>query len=413
MKQYGLLGEKLGHSFSPRIHALLGRAIGAEYPYTLFEVAPDDLPAFLQKGFFAGLNVTIPYKKAVIPFCAEISPKAAAIGSVNTLLRRADGTLYGDNTDYDGFLHLMRLLGADVRGKKCVILGSGGSSLTVRAVLRDLGAGEIVVVSRRGEDNYSNLHRHRDAALLVNTTPVGMYPGNGAAPVSLDAFPALKAVADIIYNPAKTALLLDAERRGIPCINGLPMLVSQAARAAELFTGLAVSDDVVESVTRAVEREAKNIALIGMPGCGKSAVGKALAHLTGRPFYDSDELVAARAGKTIPSIFAEDGEEAFRKMEHEVLRELCARSGAVIATGGGIVKRPENLPLLRQNSVTVYLERPLSDLPVHGRPLSQKHGVEALYRERAPLYEAWSDFTVKSARSVSETARKIAEVLHL
>jgi len=216
MKQYGLLGEKLGHSFSPQIHSLLGRAIGAEYLYGLFEVAPMDLPAFLQKGAFEGLNVTIPYKKTVIPYCTEISPKAAAIGSVNTLLRRADGSLYGDNTDYDGFLHLLRLLDVDVRSKKCVILGSGGSSLTVRAVLRDLGVGDVAVISRSGEDNYNNLHRHRDAALLVNTTPVGMYPNNGAAPVSLEHFSSLHAVVDIIYNPARTALLLEAEGAASP-----------------------------------------------------------------------------------------------------------------------------------------------------------------------------------------------------
>ncbi|HHT16864.1 MAG TPA: shikimate kinase [Papillibacter sp.] len=413
MKQYGLLGEKLGHSFSPQIHSLLGRAIGAEYLYGLFEVAPMDLPAFLQKGAFEGLNVTIPYKKTVIPYCTEISPKAAAIGSVNTLLRRADGSLYGDNTDYDGFLHLLRLLDVDVRSKKCVILGSGGSSLTVRAVLRDLGVGDVAVISRSGEDNYNNLHRHRDAALLVNTTPVGMYPNNGAAPVSLEHFSSLHAVVDIIYNPARTALLLEAEGRGIPCINGLPMLVRQAARAAELFTGRTVPDSVNESVTRIMEGLAKNVLLIGMPGCGKSSVGAKLAEITCRPFFDSDAIIKERAGKPIPEIFTHEGEAAFRKMEHEVLRELTAKSGAVIATGGGIVKTPENLPLLRQNSVTVFLERPLSDLPIHDRPLSQSQGVKALYRERLPLYRAWSDVAVASCGSVSETALKIKELLYL
>lgn len=413
MQQYGLLGEKLGHSFSPQIHALLGRALGGEYPYRLFEVPPEGLEDFLKQGDFAGLNVTIPYKKAVLPYCAHLSPKAAAIGSVNTLVRRSDGTLFGDNTDYDGFVHLLHLLGLDVKGKKCLILGSGGASLTVQAALRDLGAGDVVVVSRRGENNYGNLRRHADGRVLVNTTPVGMYPDNGNSPVSLSGFPALEAVVDIIYNPAKTALLLEAEDRGIPAINGLPMLVAQAARAAELFTGLSVPAGVAESITAELEKASKNIALIGMPGCGKSTVGRHLAQLTGRPFFDCDEEITARAGKAPSEIILSEGEAAFRRLEHEVLAELSARSGAVIATGGGVVTQPENRPLLRQNSVAVYLRRPLEDLPTQGRPLSQREGLEALYRRRAPLYEAWSDFQIEAALSPEETARKIKEALKL
>ena len=240
--EYGLLGERLGHSYSPAIHRQLG-----DYDYQLVELTPEEVGPFLQKGDFQGLNVTMPYKKTVMDFCAELSPAAQRIGSVNTILRRPDGTLYGDNTDYDGFLYLLQSAGAQVQGKKVLVLGSGGSSLTVRTVLADLGAGNIVTISRSGPDNYTNLDRHRDADYIVNTTPVGMYPNNGAAPVDLEQFPNCKGVFDLIYNPAKTQLLLDAERRGMLFANGLGMLVAQAKAAAERF-----SKSYVENIEKQV-----------------------------------------------------------------------------------------------------------------------------------------------------------------
>lgn len=407
MKTFGLLGEKLSHSFSPLIHSYLG-----DYDYRLFEVPPEDVAGFLRKADFDGINVTIPYKKTVIPFCAGLSDTARKIGSVNTILRRGDGSLYGDNTDYDGFSYLLEQLHADVAGKKALVLGSGGSSLTVRAVLNDQGAGPVHTISRTGEDNYGNLDRHRDAEIIVNTTPVGVYPNNGVSPVDLSLFKACRAVIDINYNPYRSALLLDAEELGIPCLSGLPMLVTQAKRAAELFTGTRIDEAVIGEITENILRRVKNILLIGMPGSGKSTTGAALAGLLSREFFDTDDLIVRKAGKSIPEIFAAEGEAAFRRLETEVLAEVSKKSGTVIATGGGIVKNPKNRRLIRQNSVCVFLDREAAELPVDGRPLSQSAGVEALYRERFPLYSSWCDLKVNVC-GVDETVRTIKERLKL
>ena len=360
-KTFGLLGEKLSHSFSPLIHSYL-----ADYEYLLFEKTPDELGDFLLKGDFNGLNVTIPYKKTVIPYCNKLSDKAEKIGSVNTLIRLQDGWLLGDNTDFDGFSYLLDKLDIGISGKKALILGSGGASATVRAVLSTRNAGEIITISRTGSDNYNNLDRHADAGIIVNTTPVGMYPSTGVSPLDLSLFTTCRAVIDIVYNPSKTKLLLDAETLGIPCINGLPMLVAQAKRAAELFTGEEIDDAVIDTITEKIERQTKNVILIGMPGSGKTATGMALAHLTNRTFYDTDELITQTAGKTIPEIFLEDGEPAFRQLETETLESVSKKSGGVIATGGGIVTIPENLKLIRQNSICILLDRDLNKLPTDG-----------------------------------------------
>lgn len=405
---FGLLGETLGHSFSPQIHAQLGT-----YEYRLFEVRPENIPAFFHERAFDGINVTIPYKKTVIPYCAELSDRAKRIGSVNTLIKRTDATLYGDNTDYDGFDSLLYTIDFDPKGKKAVVLGSGGSSVTVRAVLEDRNAKNVVIVSRSGPNNYNNLSLHQDAALIVNTTPVGMYPKTGVSPISLDTFPACEAVIDIIYNPAKTQLLLDAEAKEIPCINGLKMLVSQAKRASELFTGNKVGAAEVDRITDLIAKQTMNIVLIGMPGCGKTTVGKALATLTEREFLDTDTLIAQIAGRTIPEIIEADGEPAFRKLETEVLSECAKQSGKVIATGGGIVTIDQNLPLIRQNSLCVFLRRDLHKLSSQGRPLSKKFGVETLYKERLPLYREYGEFEIDSNQSIHDTAEAIKEALQL
>ena len=391
MKSYklGLIGEKLGHSFSPAIHTKLGTP-----DYSLFELKPEELEAFLERGDFDGLNVTIPYKKAVIPYCAELTEQAKRIGSVNTIIRRADGTLLGHNTDYDGFLYMIRSSGVEVQGKKCLILGTGGASLTVRTVLEDLSAGEIVFISRTGENNYQNLDRHADARIIVNTTPVGMYPRNGEAPLNVRAFPALEGVFDLIYNPARTRLLLDAERLGIPAVNGLGMLVAQAKAASERFRDISIPDHVVEDITREIEKQTKNLILVGMPGCGKSTIGRKLAARLDRPLVDTDEEIVKRIGCTIPEYFASHGEEEFRKREHEVLRDFSSRSGQIIATGGGIVTRPENMDPLRENSMVVFLRREIEKLPTRGRPISQSSDLHELYEKRRPLYEAAADVTV-------------------
>ena len=400
----GLLGAQLGHSYSPQIHAELG-----EYSYELFEIAAENLPDFLKNGDFDGLNVTIPYKKAVMPYCAELSQSARAMGCVNTLLRRADGTLFGDNTDYDGFLWLLRRNGGIRTGEKALVLGTGGASGTVQAVLRSFGA-EVVALSRTGENNYVNYHRHSDAVLLVNATPVGMYPNNGETLVDLDRLPKLRCVLDLIYNPCRTQLLLDAEQRGIGFENGLSMLVAQAKRAAELFAGQRIADEVCEKILCKLNTNMQNIILIGMPGSGKSTIGQALAQELGRSFVDADAEIVKRIGD-IPTFFAHYGEDRFREVETEVLRKLGKRSGCVIATGGGCVTREVNYPLLHQNGVIVRISRELSALPTHGRPLSQSTALTELFAKRDPLYRRFADMEIQNNSDIPTAIQKILQLL--
>lgn len=404
---YGLVGETLGHSFSPALHQMLGG-----YDYRLFELKPEELGDFLKKGSFDGLNVTIPYKKTVMAFCDHLTEQARRIGSVNTIIRQPDGSLLGHNTDYDGFCYLLRSAGVEVAGRKVLVLGSGGASLTVQTVLRDLGAGRVAVISRSGPDNYTNLERHADAQLLINTTPVGMYPNVDSSPVELSLFPGLEAVLDLIYNPAKTELMLRAEDRNIPCKGGLGMLTAQAKAACERFMERELPDDCVEQICARLERETKNILLIGMPGCGKTSIGAALALRLGRPFLDLDAQVEQQAGMPIPQIFAEQGEEAFRQLEHRVLCQAAAGTGAVIATGGGVVTRPENDHPMRRNSTVVWIRRGLNDLPKEGRPISQTADMKLLYRQRRPLYERAAELTVDNI-GVEETAEEIIRRLIL
>ncbi|MCL2003998.1 MAG: shikimate kinase [Oscillospiraceae bacterium] len=407
MLRCGLLGERLSHSFSPQIHAELG-----DYEYRLYEKKPEELEDFLRHGAFDGLNVTVPYKRAVVPFCDSLSSVAAITGSVNTLIRRPGGGLYGDSTDIFGFGFLLKKTGVDLDAGRTLVLGSGGSSLAVQAALLEMRAREFAVISRSGADHYGNLEKHSGAVMLINTTPVGMYPDNGASPIAdLGLFPSCRTVIDLIYNPARTELLLQAEERGLLAVNGLTMLVAQAKRSAELFTGAPVPDEAIDAVAAKIARDTQNIALIGMPGCGKTSVGTALAKKLGRPFADTDARVAEAAGKPIPAILAEDGEDAFRKLETEALRDFCARSGMVVATGGGVVTRPENRRILRQNSVVVYVDRALNELSVSGRPLSQRDGVEALAAARLPLYATWGEVAVPVRGGVERTAADICEKL--
>lgn len=401
----GLLGEKLGHSYSPQIHADLG-----SYAYKLFEVAPQQLGDFLEKGNFHGLNVTIPYKKAVIPYCAALSQRAQKIGSVNTLLRREDGSLYGDNTDYDGFSWLLAKNGGIKSGEKALVLGDGGASLTVQTVLKELGV-EVVVISRRGENGYDTVPNHADAVLLVNTTPVGMFPHNGARLVDLGQLPKLRCVLDLIYNPARTRLLLDAEERGIPCEGGLPMLVAQAKRAAEIFTGEPIDDSCNNKILCKLEQQMQNLILIGMPGCGKSTVGKLLAERLQRPFIDADAEIVEQIGCSIPEFFAREGEAEFRRVETEVLARLGKLSGCVIATGGGCVTREENYPLLHQNGKLIWLRRDLAALPKDGRPISQRRDLRALYQERKAHYERFCDIMIDNDQSPDRTLAQLLQAL--
>lgn len=401
----GLLGRKLGHSYSPQIHARLGN-----YSYSLYEKEPEELGGFLKNGDFHAINVTIPYKKDVIPFLDDLSPIAKKLWAVNTIVRRGDGTLIGHNTDYFGFRSMLDRSGLQCRGRKVLVLGSGGASVTVCAVLREAGA-HVVVISRSGENNYTNLHLHSDAAILVNTTPVGMYPNTGTSPVTLDLFPKLEGVLDIVYNPARTRLLLDAEARGLVTMNGLWMLVAQAKEAAEWFTGKAISDDIIERIHAALRGQTENYILIGMPGCGKSTIAACLGALSQRSLHvvDADAEIEKKAGKSIPDIFAQDGEEAFRRIETQVLGELGKQSGLIIATGGGCVTRPENYPLLHQNGTLIWIQRDLDSLPTEGRPLSQQQRLAEMYRVRKPLYEAFADFIIVNDRTPEDAAAEIVK----
>lgn len=397
----GLLGRKLGHSYSPQIHAFLGT-----YRYRLFEKEPEELEEFLLHGDYTGLNVTIPYKKDVIPFLNELSPVARKMGSVNTIVRRPDGSLFGHNTDYFGFTSLVEKSGIRVDGQKVLVLGSGGTSNTAVKALADLGA-DVTVISRSGENNYTNLSRHRDAAVIVNTTPVGMYPETGVAPLDLRQFPKLTGVLDVIYNPARTQLLLDAEALGLPNANGLWMLVAQAKESAEYFTGQAINSKVIETIYRKLSAQMGNLILIGMPGCGKSTVGEKLAEITGRPLVDLDVEIVKRAGKSIPEIFIAEGESGFRALETEVIQEFGKGSGQILATGGGCVTREENYPPLHQNGTIFYLLRDLKLLPTDGRPLSQANPLERLYRQRKPLYERFADHAVDNNGALADTVGEI------
>ena len=392
--EYGLLGEKLGHSFSPQIHRAL-----AGYDYVLLPTPPEAVEPLLRGRDFRGLNVTIPYKRTVIPLCDEVEPRAAAIGAVNTIVNR-NGRLMGYNTDIDGLIYLARRAGVDMAGRKVVILGSGGTSHTAQAAAKALGAGEIVVISR-----------HADAQVLINTTPVGMYPNCGQAAVDLSAFPRLTGVLDVVYNPLRTALILAAEERGIPCSGGLPMLVAQAWRAAERFTGEDIPESRVEAVLRELTAAQRNVVLIGMPGCGKTTVGQALARRLGKDFVDVDEEIVREAGCSIPEIFAREGEEGFRRRESQTVRAAGSRTGCVISTGGGVVTWRENRDPLRQNGKIFHLLRDLSLLPAAGRPISQSTPAEELWRRRAPLYAAFADAVIDNNGTLDNTLAQIERVL--
>ncbi len=401
----GLLGRKLSHSYSPQIHSYL-----SDYPYILFEKEPDDVGSFLQNADFTAINVTIPYKKDVMPYCAELTDCAKKMGAVNTIVRRPDGTLIGHNTDYFGLHYTFKRMGISLNGKKVLVLGSGGASVTTVIVLKELGA-NVVIISRSGENNYSNLHLHKDAAAIVNTTPVGMYPNAGVSPVDLDMFPNLEGVLDIIYNPARTKLLLDAAERNVPCENGLWMLVAQAKEAAEWFTGTKISDDVIPEIYERMCKQMKNIILIGMPGCGKTTIGKLLAQKLNREFVDADAAIIEEAGMSISEIFEKKREYGFREIETQVLAKLGQKSGLVIATGGGCVTKAENYPLLHQNGTICWIKRDIASLSTNGRPLSQSGRLEEMYRIRKPLYAQFADYDITNDGSIEDAVAKIVKGL--
>ncbi len=407
MKRFGLLGKKLTHSYSPQIHNAL-----CDYEYQLYEKTPEEVATFLKNNSLDGMNVTIPYKKNAFEACDVLSETAQKLRNVNTILRLDNDLLYGHNTDYFGFSYMLQKSRIPVKGKKVLVLGSGGASLTVQVVLKDLEAGTVVVISRSGEDNYDNLDRHADAEVIVNTTPVGMYPNNGVSPIDLSLFPRLIGVLDLIYNPCKTAFLLQAEALGIPCINGLSMLVAQAKESAELFKGEKIVDTEIERVLAEMKSKMENIILVGMPGCGKTTVAKKIAQKVNRPFYDSDALIIENAGCTIPEIFESSGEETFRRYETDALEQLCKQSGCIIATGGGCITQERNWNILHQNGIVIWLTRDVDALATNGRPLSKEKNLHEMYKIRKPLYEQFADFKVPLLSNPDETAEKILELCY-
>ena len=411
-----LLGEKLSHSFSPQIHRAL---VADRYTYELFERAPEAVEGFIKGDEWDAINVTIPYKQVVMPYLDIITDEALRIGAVNTVTRLFDGRLKGDNTDYFGFHRTLTACGCDPKGKKALVLGNGGAAATAVTVLTDMGA-EVILLGRSDRsvggispEPYESVYeRHPDAEVVVNCTPVGMYPKLiGQSPVELSRLPHVTAVFDMVYNPARTALLQEADRLGIPAYNGLLMLVAQAKRACELFLGEELEDDLIDPIVADIARETGNIVLVGMPGSGKSTVGKALAEAMGRPFVDTDALIVETAGRSIPEIFATDGEEVFRAFETEAVKKAGMMSCAVIATGGGVVTRERNYPPLSQNGKIVFIHRDLDKLPVKGRPLSQAHPLEEMYAKRLPMYKAFADLEADNNGAVEDTVKTILKAL--
>ena len=405
--EYGLIGEKLGHSFSREIHEKL-----RGYAYELRELRPEEVGAFLVARKFRGINVTIPYKETVIPYLDEIDEAAREIGAVNTVVNRG-GKLYGYNTDFLGMRELMLREGIDPAGKKVLVLGSGGTSKTAMTVAKSLGASVVLRVSRQKRDDCITYEEaraeHADAEIIINATPVGMYPNTDASPVDLSDYPNLTGVVDAIYNPLRTKLVLAAKACGIRATGGLFMLVGQAAAAAEHFTGVPGDSADVARVYGELLSQKENLVITGMPGVGKTTVGKVIAKHHGREFVDCDDVIVERAGCDIPTIFATQGEKAFRDLESAVIRDLSATGGKVIAPGGGAVLRPENVDALRANGRIIFLDRPLSSITAtEGRPLSaNREALEARYRERYPIYCATCDAHVETDGTIAAVEREV------
>ena len=406
---YGLIGEKLSHSYSKKIHESFGK-----YNYDLIELDKINFAAFMEARQFSGINVTIPYKKAVIPFCDTLTPIAKDIGSVNTIYFQG-GKLIGDNTDYFGFQYMLNRSGISLENKKVLIIGAGGSSLTAIKAANDLKAKEIIIASRNGLNatvTMEQINKHFDSQIIINTTPVGMYPFNGESLIFLKDFPLCEGVVDLIYNPLLTHLLQEAKSLRIPFSNGLSMLVAQAFKAFELFSETSLENGILERTIFSLEKEIKNIVLIGMPGCGKTTLGKLLAKKLKRPFIDSDDLIEKKIGMTIPLFFEISGEEEFRKVENIIAEEVGKNSGQVISTGGGIILNPLNIDALSQNGTILFLDRPLENLAVHGRPLSKSlDALNEMSSQRRSLYKKYSDYIIDISENPYKNVNVILKVL--
>ena len=409
--EYGLIGEKLGHSFSKIIHEKL-----ADYTYELCPLAKDEVDAFMTAKQFKAINVTIPYKQDVIPYCDVLDDSAKRIGVVNTIVNR-DGKLFGYNTDFAGFLYNLNAHGITLKDKKVMICGSGGTCKTVTAVAEYMGAKEILVVSRSKKENavtYEECIRHKDVDVVVNASPKGMYPDNGESPLDLSNFPNCKAVVDVIYNPLKTRLLQQAEQLGMKAVNGLEMLVAQAKFAVEHFLSTEIENDKIDQITLELLKQLTNIVLIGMPSSGKTLTGKALCKYIDKTVVDTDAVIVERSGMSIKEMFARHGEAYFRQWEHDVIEEFSKQNGLIIATGGGAIKNEENIQNLKQNGIVMFIDRDLEHLLVtDDRPLSKDaNAVAKLYEERYPLYTKYGDLRVPNNYPMEISQQELDELMN-
>ena len=410
--QYGLIGEKLGHSFSKIIHEKL-----ADYTYDLHPLPKQELASFLEKKEFRAINVTIPYKIDVMPYLYEIDQRAQAVGSVNTIVNR-NGNLYGYNTDFGGFLYLLKHNNIDVKNKKVLVLGKGGASKAIIAVLHYLQAKQIITVYYKQSNDaitYEQCQKlHNDADVIINTTPVGMYPNLDGCPIDLEHYTNCNAVVDIIYNPIKTKLLLEAQKHNMIAVGGLEMLIAQAKYAVEIFLNTSIPEYKIDDIYKEMLFEKKNVVLIGMPSSGKTTIGAELAKLLHKDFVDIDAQIVSKIGMPISNYFEQYGENAFREIETEVTKEFAGKNNIVISTGGGCIKKPENMLYLSMNGVILLVERDLSKLIVgEGRPLSSSiNAIEKMYQERFPLYMRYSQKSIQN-NTTTEYAVKQAQIAYI
>jgi shikimate dehydrogenase len=409
MKTYGLLGRKLLHSLSPEIHRELGN-----FRYELFQIEPEALDNFFLQRKFAGLNVTFPYKNDVIKYCDVITDSAKKIGSVDTIIVDENGKLIGDNTEYLGFSYMIRKCGINVSGNKVLILGSGGDSLTVQAVMRDLGASEITIASRTGEINYYNIYEHTDANIIVNTTTTGMYPNNGEKIIDISRFAHLTGVMELIYNPRRTRLICDAEDAGIPNIDGLAMLVEQAYQTEIRFGRIHTDEELIKTTYKTMSDRRKNIIFVGMPGCGKTTIAKVIAAKLGRPCIDVDRLIEMKAGMSISAIVMAYGEGYYRELETETLKKITRNGGQVIATDSGVVTSLQNQYYIRQNGYVVWLSRSLDELVHNGIYLARnREALKKIEETRIPIYKFLADIKIDVTDNAEETVSKIINAMNI
>lgn len=417
--KYGLIGEHLGHSFSKQIQTRIAEIENVkDYDYQLVELDKEEFKEFMEKKDFKGINVTIPYKKDVIPYLDEMDESAKAIGAVNTIIN-VDGKLKGYNTDFGGFLYMVKAHNVHMEGKKVLIIGNGGACAAVKAVCKHENAKDIVIVSRsanRGAIGYNEMYTsHLDADIVVNTSPVGMFPNIVNAPIDVSWFHKLECVLDVVYNPILTRLCFEAQEADIKRVIGLEMLIAQAKYTFEIFENMSFDDSIIDEIKKEMLKDRCNIVLIGMPSAGKTTIGKMLEEKLGKEFFDLDDMIIAKAGKSIPEIFQESGEAGFRAIETEVAIEASKMNNKIIATGGGVVKHKVNMDFLRLNGITIFIDRDIDKLinSDPNRPLSSsKQALQQMYKERYPLYQKYAAYIAVNNANIEETVDDIVNTYH-